>query len=396
MESEHMAEKKKFIRGFATRAIHGSDIAKGEHAPVATPIFQTSTFDVKRVLTGAQVRPEFIYTRGGNPTTREFEQKMASLENTEMGFAFASGMGAIAGTVLSLLKAGDELITDREVYGGTFSFMDEYLERHGVKAHFINMTDETQIEDTINENTRMLYIETPMNPTLKLVDMAQIVKIAKEHELITAVDNTFCSPYLQNPIDYGVDYIIHSCTKYIGGHGDALGGVTVGSSTNIIKVMPESLDLGATLSPFNAWLFLRGLKTLEIRMERHCANALELAKYLETEDAIERVLYPGLPSHPQHTLAKKQMRNFGGMISFYLKKGTSITNFIKNLEIPAYTVSLGDADTFIEDPFNLSHFSVSRKVKKAAGITKYMLRVSVGLETIGDLIDDFKNAFRQL
>ncbi|MHA1276896.1 MAG: trans-sulfuration enzyme family protein [Candidatus Helarchaeota archaeon] len=391
-----MAEKKQFIRGFATRAIHGSDIAKGEHVPVSTPIYQTSSFNVKRVLTGAQVRPEFIYTRGGNPTTREFEQKMASLENTEMGFAFASGMGAIAGTILSLLQTGDELITDREVYGGTFSLMNDYLVRHGIQVHFINMTNETQIEDTINEKTRMLYMESPMNPTLKLVDIKQIVKIAKEHQLITVFDNTFCSPCLQNPIDYGVDYVIHSCTKYIGGHGDALGGITLGASSNIIKIMSESLDLGATLSPFNAWLFLRGLKTLEVRMERHCKNALELAKYLETEDVVERVLYPGLSSHPQHGLATKQMRNFGGIISFYLKKGTNVTNLVKNLEIPAYTVSLGDADTFIEDPFNLSHFSVPRKIKKAAGITKYMLRISVGLESIEDLIDDFRNAFRQL
>jgi len=391
-----MGEKKKFIRGFATRSIHGSNIAKGEHAPVSTPIFQTSTFDVKRVLMGAQVRPEFIYTRGGNPTTREFEQKMADLENAEMGFAFASGMGAIAGTLLSLLEAGNEIITDNEVYGGTWSLLNHYIGRHGIKVHFIDMTDETQIEDTINEKTRLLYMESPMNPTLKLVDIKQIVRIAKEHNLITAIDNTFCSPYLQNPIDFGVDYVIHSCTKYIGGHGDALGGITVGSASDIIKIMPESMDLGATLSPFNAWLFLRGLKTLEIRMQRHCANALALAKFLESQDKVERVLYPGLPSHPQHELAKKQMRDFGGIVSFYLKKGTNVTEFVKHLEIPAYTVSLGDADTFIEDPFNLSHFSVPRKVKKAVGITKYLLRVSVGLETIEDLIDDFENAFQHL
>jgi cystathionine beta-lyase/cystathionine gamma-synthase len=391
-----MSKEKKYIRGFATRAIHGSDIAKGEHKPVATPIFQTSTFDVKQVLTGAQVRPEFIYTRGGNPTTREFEQKVANLENTEMGFAFASGMGAISGTVLSLLQAGDELITDNEIYGGTWSLFSQYLGTKGIKVYFINIADETQIEDTINEKTRLLYMESPMNPTLKIVDIKRIVKIAKEHELITAIDNTFCSPYIQNPIDFGVDYVIHSCTKYIGGHGDALGGITVGSSSNIIRIMPESLDLGATLSPFNAWLFLRGLKTLEIRMERHNANALVLAKFLETQDKIERVLYPGLPSHPQHELAKKQMRGFGGIVTFILKKGTDVTGLIKNLEIPAYTVSLGDADTFIEDPFNLSHFSVPRKAKQAAGITKYMIRVSVGLETIDDLIDDFQNAFRKI
>ncbi len=391
-----MTDEKKYIRGFATRAIHGSDIAKGPHHPISTPIFQTSSFDVKEVLKGGQVSPEFIYTRGGNPTVRELEQKIANLENTEMGFAFSSGMGAIAGTLLSLLNAGDEIITDNEVYGGTWGLFTHYLHKWGIKVQFINMADETQIEDTINEKTRLLYMESPMNPTLKLVDIKRIVGIAKEHELYTAIDNTFCSPYNQNPKDYGVDYVIHSCTKYIGGHGDALGGMTVGSATDIIKIMPAAIDLGSTLSPFNAWLFLRGLKTLEVRIERHNKNALELAKFLETQELVERVLYPGLPSHPQHELAKKQMRGYGGVVSFYLQKGKNITDFIKNLEIPAYTVSLGDADTFIEDPYSLTHFSVAHKVKKAIGITKYMLRVSVGLETIEDLISDFENALRQI
>ncbi|NVM53083.1 MAG: PLP-dependent transferase [Candidatus Helarchaeota archaeon] len=392
-----MSEEKKFIRGFATRAIHGSDVAKGEHAPISTPIYQTTTFDVKRVLKGeTKVRPEFIYTRGGNPTTREFEQKIANLEHTEKGFAFASGMGAISGTILSLLKSGDELITDHEVYGGTWSLFTHYIKNYGIKVHFINMADETQIEDTITENTRMLYTESPMNPTLKLVDLKRVAEIAKEHDLITVIDNTFCSPYNQTPIDFGIDYVIHSCTKYIGGHGDALGGITVGTSKNVIKIMSESMDLGSTLSPFNAWLFLRGLKTLEIRMERHNANALELAQFLETKDKVERVLYPGLPTHPQYELAKTQMNGNSGIVTFYLKKGSNVTNFIKNLEIPAYTVSLGDAETFIEDPFSLTHFSVARKVKKAIGITKYMLRVSVGLENIEDLIDDFQSAFNQI
>ncbi|MHA1267400.1 MAG: trans-sulfuration enzyme family protein [Candidatus Helarchaeota archaeon] len=388
-----MTEKKKFVRGFATRAIHGSDVAKGEHAPISTPIFQTSSFDVKRVLKGTQVRPEFIYTRGGNPTIRELEQKIADLENTERGLAFASGMGAISGTILSLTQAGDEIITDHEIYGGTWGLMNKYLPHHGLKVHFVDMTDETQIEDSINENTRIIYIESPTNPTLKLVNIREVVKIAREHNLLTLIDNTFSTPYNQTPMDYGTDFVLHSCTKYIGGHGDALGGMTVGTSANIIQIMPESLDLGSTMSPFNAWLFLRGLKSLEVRMERHNANALELAKFLETHPKVERILYPGLSSHPQHELAKKQMRGFGGIVTFYLQKGTHVSDFIKHLEIPAYTVSLGDADTFIEDPYNLTHFSVARKVKKAMGITKYMLRVSVGLETIEDLIDDFKNAF---
>ena len=391
-----VSEEEKFARGFATRAIHGTDIAKGEYAPVSTPIYQTSAFDVKGVLKGEIVKPEFIYTRGGNPTTRELELKVANLEKTERGFAYASGMAAITSTVLSLVKAGDEIITDNEVYGATWSFFTHYISNFGVKVHFVNLADETQVEDALSEKTRMIFLETPTNPTLKVVDIKNVVAIAREHELLTLIDNTFATPYNQTPIDYGVDYVIHSTTKYIGGHGDALGGITVGSSKNLIKVMPASMEFGGCMSPFNAWLFLRGLKTLEVRMERHNANALELANFLETQDKVERVLYPGLLSHPQHDLARKQMRGFGGVVSFYLNKGLDATEFIKNLEIPAYTVSLGDADTFIEDPAKLSHSFITRKIRKAIGITKYMLRVSVGLENIEDLIDDFENALKQL
>ena len=391
-----MTEEKKFKRGFATRAIHGSDVAKGKHAPVSTPIYQTSAFDVKGVLKGEMVEPEFLYTRGGNPTTREFEQKMADLEHAERGFAFASGMGAITGTILALTKNGDEIITDNEIYGSSWSFFSHYIPNYGVKTHFIDLSDETLLEETINDKTRMIFFESPTNPTLKIVDITKIAAIAKEHNLLSVTDNTFATPYNQNPIDFGVNYVIHSCTKYVGGHGDALGGITLGSTKNLIKVMPSAIEFGSTLSPFNAWLFLRGLKTLEVRMERHNASGLKFAKFLESQDKIERVLYPGLPSHPQHELAKKQMRGFGGVVSFYLKKGMDVSNFIKNLEIPAYTVSLGDADTFIEDPAALSHSYIARKVRKAIGITKYMLRVSVGLENIEDLIDDFENALKQV
>ncbi|NVM29985.1 MAG: PLP-dependent transferase [Candidatus Helarchaeota archaeon] len=389
-----MSEEKKFIRGFATRAIHGSDIAKGAHAPVSTPIFQTSTFGVKNLLTGSETRPKFFYTRMGNPTTSELELKVAKLENTEAGFAYASGLGAIASTILALTIVGDELITDNEIYGGTWNLLIHYLAKHGLKINFVNMADESQIEDRINANTRLLYMETPMNPTLKLVNIKNIVKIAREHNLHSIIDNTFCSPYNQTPIDFGIDYVVHSCTKYIGGHSDALGGITVAESSKITQIRSESVDLGSTISPFNSWLFLRGLKTLEIRMKRHNENALELANFLETQDKIESVLYPGLPSHPQHDIAKNQMHGYGGILSFYLKKGISASNFMKHLKIPIYAVSLGSTETLIEDPYTLTHFSVSRKVKKAIGITKNLIRVSVGLENIEDLIKDFQNSLR--
>ncbi|MFX1450977.1 MAG: trans-sulfuration enzyme family protein [Promethearchaeota archaeon] len=388
-------KKYKFLRGFATRAIHSTIPKEEESRPITTPIYQTTSFDVKDAFIN-QISPKYIYTRGGNPTLHELEVKLANLENGDIGETFASGMGAISTTVLSIAKKGDEIIADYELYGGTQGLFNSIVSDCGIKVNYIDMTNYDQILETINERTRLIFLETPANPTLKITNLKEISKIAKEKEIITAADNTFNSPYNLRPLEHGINFVVHSLTKFVGGHGDALGGVAI-SKRSDFKLMTEikknGHEMGACLSPFNAFLFLRGLKTLELRMQRHNNNATELAKVLEERtDKIEKVLYPGLPSHPQHELAKKQMDGFGCIVSFYLKKGSDVQKFLKNLEIPHYTVSLGDADTLIEDPFNLTHFSVSYKVKKMIGITKYMIRVSVGLENIEDLIDDFNNS----
>lgn len=394
-----MAEKKyKFIRGFSTRAIHSTLPKEEKSHPITPPIYQTTSFDVKDAYI-QNISPQYIYSRAGNPTVHELEVKLANLENGDRATCTSSGMGAISTTIFSIAKKEDEIIADHEIYGGTQSFFGHILSNYGIKIKYVDTSNTGAVLNAISSKTKIIYIETPANPTLKLVDLEEISKIAKEKELVTIADNTFNSPYNLRPLEYGIDFVIHSLTKFIGGHGDALGGVVISRQENT-KFMTEinkgNHSIGAVLSPFNAWLFLRGLKTLELRMKQHNHNATELAKALEKTDKIERVLYPGLSSHPQYELAKKQMNGFGCIVTFYLRKGLNVQNLIKNLEIPHYTVSLGDADTLIEDPFNLTHFSVPYKIKHMIGITKYMIRVSVGLENIEDLIDDFNNSLDSL
>ncbi|MHA1383056.1 MAG: trans-sulfuration enzyme family protein, partial [Candidatus Helarchaeota archaeon] len=360
-----------------------------------TPIYQTTSFDVKDAFI-KNISPQYIYSGGGNPTLHELEVKLANLAGGDSAECFASGMGAISTTILSIAKENNEIIADHEVYGGTQGFFSNILSGTGIKVKYVDMANNEEIMEAISNKTRIIYIESPANPTLKLTDIEEVTNIAQERGIVTIADNTFNSPYNLRPLELGVDFVIHSLTKFVGGHGDALGGVVISRRKNfqlMNKIIKNSHGMGSTLSPFNAWLFLRGLKTLELRMQRHNYNALELAKALETrKDKIDRVIYPGLSSHPQHELAKRQMSGFGCIVTFYLKKGLNVQNFLKNLEIPHYTVSLGDADTLVEDPFNLTHFSVPYKIKKKIGITKYMIRVSVGLENIEDLIDDFNSS----
>lgn len=395
-----MEEKKfKFLRGFSTRAIHSILPRVEESNPITPPIYQTTSFDVKESLIKIK-SPEYIYTRGGNPTIHELEVKLANLANGDKAECFASGMGAISATILSIAKNRQEIIADHEVYGGTQGFFSNILSGTGIKVNYVDMSNNDEIMEAITKKTKLIYFESPANPTLKLTDIEEVTKIAQQHGIVTIADNTFNSPYNFRPLELGVDFVIHSLTKFIGGHGDALGGAVISKDKNfqiMNEIIKNSHSIGATLSPFNAWLFLRGLKTLELRMERHNKNAMELALALERRtDKIDKVLYPGLKSHPQHELASRQMSGFGCIISFYLKKELSVQKFLRNLELPHYAVSLGDADTLVEDPFNLTHFSVPYKIKKKIGITKYMIRVSVGLENIDDLIDDFNNALNKI
>jgi len=392
-------KKSKFLRGFSTRAIHSTIPKEEESKPITPPIYQTTSFDVKDAFIQNK-SPQYIYTRGGNPTIHELEVKLANLANGDRAECFASGMGAISTTILSIAKEGQEIIADYEIYGGTQGFFSNILSGTGIKVKHVDMSNNDEIMEAISEKTRIIYIESPANPTLKLTDIKKVSSIAQDKGIITIADNTFNSPFNLRPLDLGIDFVIHSLTKFVGGHGDALGGVIISKRKNfqiMNTIIKNSHSMGAILSPFNAWLFLRGLKTLELRMQRHNKNAMDLAIALEQrKDKIDKVLYPGLKSHPQHDLASRQMSGFGCIISFYLKKGLSVQKFLKNLEIPHYTVSLGDADTLVEDPFNLTHFSVPYKIKKKIGISKYMIRVSVGLENIEDLIDDFNNSLTLL
>ena len=385
---------KKFLRGFATRAIHANIEKEEKSHPISMPIYQTSSFDLKdHYLRGESFT--YVYTRSSNPTLNELEVKLASLENGDNATCVASGMGAISTNILAIVHPGDEIIADYEVYGGTRSLLSEIFPRHGVKVNFVNMTNLEEVSAAINEKTRILFIETPANPTLKLTDLDEMVEIAKKHDLYTIVDNTFNSPVITRPLEHGIDFVLHSMTKFIGGHGDAIGGIIITNKEHnkeFIRIGKYVHEIGACLSPFNAYLFLRGLKTLEIRIKQQCINSMEIAKELEKRnDKVEKVLYPGLKIHPQHELAKKQMNYFGSVVSFYLKKGSNIIDFMKNLEIPYYAVSLGDTDSLIQDPYSLTHFSVPYKVKKLIGITKTMIRYAVGIENVEDLIDDLNN-----
>ena len=394
LNKENNEKKKKMA--FATRSIHGPkkyalDVY-GITNPVTTPIYMTSAFNVKQALNG--VLPNYIYTRGSNPTITELQEKIADLENGEDCQAFGSGMAAISGTLLALGKKGT-ILADPEIYGGSHNLLKKQLINLRMKVKFVNFNNIEEVQNNITDDTKVLYFESPCNPTMKFIDIEEIVQIAKEKPgILTIFDNTLNSPYNLNPIDYGVDVVVHSCTKYISGHGDTLGGASITNKKINYKIMKSLQEFGGVISPFNAWLLLRGLKSLKVRMQQHNQNAQKLAEYLETrDDKIDKVLYPGLKSFSQYEIAKKYLKNgFGGVLSFYLKKGLNLSKFFSNLEIPAYTVSLGDTDTLIEDPFNLSHFGMPRKVKLSLGIMPYMVRVSVGIEDINDLISDFKKA----
>jgi methionine-gamma-lyase len=397
---ENKIKEEKRRDKFATRCIHGpkkyAPDVYGPTNPVTNPIYMTSAFNIKQGLDG--VLTNYIYTRGSNPTISELQAKLADLENGEDCLAFGSGMAAISSTLLALAKKGT-IIADPEIYGGTHDLFKKQIVNLGMDVKFVDFNDIEKVQNSITDDSKVLYFESPCNPTMKFMNLEEIVQIGKENDILTVFDNTLNSPYNLNPLDYGIDVVVHSCTKYISGHGDVVAGAVISKKKIIRKIMKSLHEFGGIISPFNAWLLLRGLRSLHVRMERHNENALKLARYLESKckDKIDRVLYPGLESFPQHNIAKKYLeRGFGGVLSFYLKKGLDLPKFLSTLKIPAYTVSLGDTDTLIEDPYNLSHFGMPRKTKKAIGITFSMVRVSVGIEAIDDLIYDFENALNAI
>jgi methionine-gamma-lyase len=395
---------------FETMVIHaGQEPDKGTGA-LSTPIFQTSTFCFETVEEGAakfsKEIPGYVYSRGGNPTNRALELKCAALEGGEDCVATASGMGAIGAVLLGLVKTGDHIVCGDTIYGGTSVVMRTNMPDLGIDVTFVDTTKPEEVEKAINEKTKVIYFETVTNPTLKLADIEEIAKIAKKHGVKLVVDNTFSPPPILSPLKLGADFVIHSVTKYINGHGDVIGGVIIGPKDDIAVIRGNYVTkiCGTPPSPFNSYLVMRGMKTLPIRVREHCKNAMEMAEYLEKSEYVKTVYYPGLKSHPQHELAKKMLNGmYTGMIAFELKddvKGLSAfeagKKFLNNLKIASIAVSLGDPDTLIEHPASMTHASVPPESRLEVGITDGLIRLSVGLENEKDLIKDFEQSFAKL
>ena len=385
--------------GFSTRAIHhGYDPLDAEGA-LTPPLHMTSTFAFETAEQGgarfAGEAEGHIYTRISNPTTDLLERRMASLEGGEAAVAMASGMGAITSVLWSFLRAGDELITDKTLYGCTFSFFQHGLSRFGITVRHVDLTNPLALETAMTERTKVVYFETPANPNMRLVDIAAISAIARRRGAKTVADNTYATPVQTRPIEHGADVVVHSATKYLGGHGDLVAGIAVGSSEDMAEVrMVGVKDMtGAVLAPFNAMLILRGLKTLELRVTRHAENAQRVAELLCAHAAVETVHYPGLTAFSQHDLAKRQMTGFGGMIAFELKGGYAAgIEMMNRLRMIRRAVSLGDAETLIQHPASMTHSTYTREEREAHGISEGLVRISVGLESVEDILQDLNQA----
>jgi len=388
-----------------TQIVHGVHTGDKNTMDLVAPIHLTTAFQFKNADHGAGLfsgKDEgYIYTRISNPTLALLQAKMAVLEAGEDAIATASGMAAIAATALTLAKPGDNFISCTTVYGGTYALFTQHLKAHKIKARLIASSansDTKKIEDFLDKKTRFLFLETPANPTLDIIDIKIWAGIAKKHNIPLIVDNTFATPYLQNPLQLGADIVVHSATKYIGGHADIVGGIIVGTRKMMDRIRTEYIHhFGPIMSPFNAWLFLRGLKTLAVRMERHSSNAIKIAKWLKSHPKVETVYYPGLPSHAGHRIAQKQMKYFGGMLAFEIKGGINACKIVTdNVQICKLAVSLGDCDTLIQHPASMTHSTYSKKKRLEAGITDGLLRLSVGIENADDIILDLENTFARI
>ncbi|NIB41376.1 methionine gamma-lyase [Pseudomaricurvus alkylphenolicus] len=386
-------------QGFATRAIHQGYDPLDHQGALAPPVYMTSTFAFPDIANGgnrfAGEQEGYIYGRLGNPTQTLLEERMASLEGGEAALATASGMGAITSALWSLVKAGDEIIADKTLYGCTFAFLQHGMSKFGVNVRYVDMTQPEALAAAITDKTRVVYFETPSNPNNRLVDIQALVDIAHSRDLKVIVDNTYCTPYLQQPISLGADLVVHSATKYLGGHGDLVAGAVVGSQQDIDQIRLEGLKdmTGAVISPLDAFLIMRGLKTLELRMDRHCASAMAVAQQLQMHPLVERIHYPGLDSFDQHELACRQMRNFGGMIAFELVGGMEAgVHFMDALKLATRAVSLGDAETLVQHPASMTHSPYSAQERAEFGISDGLVRLSVGLETLDDIQEDIQRA----
>lgn len=367
--------------------------------PVVTPIFQSTTFEFPdtKSLIGFQKgkRKGYIYTRYGNPTIEAVEKRMAALDGAESSLAFSSGMGAISSLCFAFLKTGDEIVSSSPVYGGTASFFDRILSRLKIKTRYFPAEKIDRLERLITKKTKLVYLESPTNPNLRLVDLEEAARIAKKYRVLSVIDSTFATPVNQKPLDFGLDAVVHSATKYLGGHSDIMGGVVSGPRALIDRVAETRKYLGCVMDPGQAFLLERGLKTLEVRVERHNHNAMEIATFLENHRGVKRVVYPGLKSHPQHDIASGQMTGFGGMISFDLGSGSRAIRFADSLKVVKNAVSLGGIESLVSIPVWTSHHGFSRKQLKRFGVSPGMVRLSVGLENCAVLIRDISRALRR-
>lgn len=386
-------------QGFSTRAIHIGHDPFEHHGALNPPIYLNSTYAFETTEQGQKrflgEEPGYVYSRIGNPTETVLEKKLAELEGGEAALAVASGMGAITSLIWSLVESGDEIVADKTLYGCTYAFLTEGIKKFGVKIRFVDFTDLDELEQSLSDTTRIVFFETPVNPNMRIIDITKVSEIAHKFNARVIVDNTYCTPYLQRPIEMGADFVVHSLTKYLSGHGDIIAGAIIGPLEDIqhchffgVKDMT-----GAVIAPFDAYLTIRGLKTLEIRMDRHCQSAKKLAEAIDVHPAIEQVFYPGLTSHPQHELAKKQMSDFGGMIAFELKGGYEAgIRFMDNVELAMRAVSLGDAETLVQHPASMTHITYEPEDRLKHGISDGLIRLSVGLENLNDLMEDIQKA----
>ncbi|MBS5824946.1 MAG: methionine gamma-lyase [Clostridium argentinense] len=389
--------------GFSTKAIHGG-AKKNEYGALAIPIYQSSTFVFDSAEQGgnrfALEEEGYIYSRLGNPTNSVLEEKLAILEGGEAAMSMSSGMGAVSSALWSALKAGDHMIASKTLYGCTFAYLSHGLTRFGVDVTFVDTKDPQNVKDAMRENTRVVYLESPANPNLDLADIEAICKIAHENEeCLVMVDNTFCTPYIQRPLELGADVVIHSGTKFLNGHGDVVCGFVIGSSEFIQQVRLFGVKdmTGSSMSPFDAFLVIRGMKTLQLRMEKHCDNAMKVAEFLENHKAVEKVYYPGLESFPQYELAQKQMLLPGAIIAFEIKGGVEEgKKMINNTKLCSLAVSLGDAETLIQHPASMTHSPYSPEERLEAGIKDNMVRLAVGLEDVEDIILDLDKALKTI
>jgi len=386
-----------------TTLLHAQQMKDPVHGSHISPLYQTSTYVLpnfdEAVRLNQNIDQGFVYSRFGNPTVDEFERKVAYLEHAEAALGTSSGLGAISTAVMSLVKAGDHIIFGDVIYGCTFALFTKILPNLGIEYSIVDTTNPQAVEEAIKPNTVLVYVETPANPTLKISDIEAISKITKKHEGIhLVVDSTFASPYLQNPLLLGADLVVHSATKYLCGHGTVTAGVIAGSKKLIDRArMPFMQCFGAVLDPFAAWMIMQGMKTLGIRMERHCENAMKVAEFLDNHPMVEKVYYPGLPSHDGHEVAKRQMKGFGGMMSFDIKGGIDSARKVMNsVKVFSLATSLGNVDSLIQHSPTMSHFDMTPEERHSVSIFDGQVRISVGIEDVEDLIEDLDQALKSV